>query len=367
MRIIGISAFNVDVPVKIPKKFAAKTYDALPSTVIKIETDTGLIGWSQVCPIGTIYEYEHAAGVRAAFEEMCPGLIGEDPTQIGVIWERMNALLLGSMYAKSAIDIACWDLMGKAYGKPTYQLIGGKLQEKARCYCDVAYGPADNVPEKIAEFRERGYTHFQIKVGRGGPLELDIARIRLAAENLRPGETFVVDANKSWKTHQALRVLRATEAIDFYIEQPCNTYEECLSIRRDVRQPMILDECIGDVRMLLRALRDDSFEGLGCKIVRMGGITGLCQVRDICAAAGKFMTCDDSWGSDLSVAATTHVATATPASVFFSTYISSDFSTLSYDPDAAVFKDGFIQPLDLPGLGVVPNESLFGRPLMQFS
>ena len=367
MKIARIQAFNVDIPLKLAKKFGARAYEAFASTVIRIETDGGIVGWSEVCPVGALYQPENTLSVRAALEEMGSGLVGEDPTQIGVIWQRMRAIMTGGDYTKAGIDIACWDIAGKAYGRPVYGLIGGKIQGRARCYCDIAYGPADEVRDKVSESRERGYKHFQVKVGRGGPLDVDVARIRLAGEGMLPGETLVVDANKSWKAHEALRVLHATEGIDFYVEQPCRSYEECLSLRPKVRQPMILDECMTDMSMVLRGLKDDAFEGLGCKIVRMGGITGLCLVRDVCTAAGKFITCDDAWGSDLSVAATTHVATATTPAAFFGTYVSSDFSQTHYDPEASRFDDGFIQARPVPGLGVEPRQGLLGEPLMEFA
>ncbi|NEI96469.1 enolase C-terminal domain-like protein [Rhizobium ruizarguesonis] len=182
--------------------------------------------------------------------------------------------------------------------------------------------------------------------------------MKLAGENIRERETLVVDANKFWKPHEARRVLNATADIDYYIEQPCSTYEECVSVSGSVKQPMILDESLLDPRFLLRALKDDAFEGFGCKITRVGGLTGMRAIRDLCGLAGKIITCDDAWGGDLSTAATTHISVATSPSVFFSTYVSTDFSTIDYDPGASKVVNGSIKPNGLPGLGVSPDESL---------
>jgi L-alanine-DL-glutamate epimerase-like enolase superfamily enzyme len=184
---------------------------------------------------------------------------------------------------------------------------------------------------------------------------------------MRKGETLVVDVNKSWTTHETLRILKKTEDVDFYIEQPCRTYEECLAIRPKVRQPMILDECMEDIGVLLRALTDNLFEGIGCKVSRVGGITGMRLIRDVCKASGKILTCDDSWGSQLPAAATTHIAMSTHPKTFFATYISSYFSHLCYDKKAPAVVNGFIWANDKPGLGVDPDISLLGEPVRTFT
>jgi len=367
MKIRRIDVHQVDIPLHEPKPYPNKVYDSFDNTVVRIETDSGLIGWGEVCPIGSTYQPEHALGFRAAIEEMAPGLIGQDPTQIGVINKRMNDWLMGGLNAKSAIDIACWDLAGKAYRKPVYQLIGGALQPKAKGYAAVELGDdIGKVDADMAKYRAKGYTHFQIK-SKTTNIELVVARLRRAHELRQPGDILVADANKAWRTHEALRILRATEDIDYYVEQPCLTYEECLSIRRQARQPMILDECLTDINVLLKGLADNAFEGIGCKITRVGGITGTCLIRDICSATGKVLTIDDMWGSDLSAAAQAHLAVSTPARTFLASYISTDFSDLRYDINAPSLEGGFITPNNKPGLGVEPDMSVLGESISSFS
>ena len=366
MKISRIDVFQLDIPLEKPKRYPNKVYESLDDTIVRLETDGGLVGWGEVCPIASTYQPEHALGVRAAIEEMAPGLLGEDPTQTDRITAVMNKWLMGGEYAKSAIDIACWDIVGKAYERPLYHLIGGRMQGPVRAYPEIEMGPVEVVERRIAQYRGEGFRHFQVKVGRGSNLDLDMARIRKAGECVRSGETLVVDANKAWKTHEALRVLRATENIDYYIEQPCLTYEECLAIRRQVRQPMILDECLSDIKVLLRGLADDCFEGIGCKVTRVGGITGMRLIRDVCTAAGKIMTVDDAWGVDLSAAAQAHLAVSTPASTFFATYVSTYFSKLRYDRSAPMVVDGFLDASDKPGLGVEPDMGILGDPVLSY-
>ena len=366
MKISRIDVFQLDIPLEKPKRYPNKTYDSLDDTIVRLETDSGIVGWGEVCPIASTYQPEHALGIRAALEELAPGLIGEDPTQTDRINATMNKWLMGGEYAKSAIDIACWDITGKAYDRPLYRLIGGRMQDRARAYPEIEMGPPENVETRISQYRSEGFSQFQVKVGRGSNLELDIARIRNAGTSIRPGETLVVDANKAWKTHEALRILRITEDVDFYIEQPCLTYAECLAIRRQVRQPMILDECMTDIGVLLQGLADNCFEGIGCKITRVGGVTGMRLIRDVCTAAGKFMTVDDAWGADLSAAAQAHMAVSTPAATFSATYVSSYFSDMHYDEEAPRVVDGFLDTNEKPGLGVEPDMAILGEPLRSY-
>jgi len=370
MKIRTIDLFQLDIPLKSPMIYPHKTYDSLDDTIVRITSDDGLVGWGEVCPLSSTYQAEHGAGVRAALAEMAPALIGEDPTQIGRVNETLNKLMLGQEYAKSAIDIACWDLTGKAYNRPVYHLIGGRMQSKARCYPAIGIA-GDNVLETVssemARYRAEGHTYFQLKVGRNSSMDLDIARIRAAGANLQKGETLVADVNKAWKVHEAVRILRATEDIDFYIEQPCQTYEECLEVRHRTRQPLILDESMTDIKVLLRGLADNCFDGIGCKITRVGGISAMKLIREVCQAAGKVMTVDDAWGADLSAAVQAHLSVATPSDTFLATYISTYFSDMRYDTNAPYPVDGFIAPSELPGLGVEPDMEILGEPVMTFA
>lgn len=366
MKIIRIDLYQVDIPIKEPKTFANGVYASFDDTIVRIETDTGLAGWGEVCPIATTYQPEHAAGVRAAIAEMAPGLLGKDPSHIGVINQTMNDWLMGSLNAKSAIDIACWDIAAKAVGKPLFELLGGPLQAKAKGYAAVELGALEQVIPDMEMYRAKGYRHFQIK-SKTNDLDMAIARLRHADQNRQPGEILVADANKAWQPHEALRVLRMTEDIDFYVEQPCLTYEECLSIRRQTRQPMILDECMTSPAMVLRGLSDNAFEGIGCKITRVGGITGTKLIRDMLALNGKTMTIDDMWGADLSAAAQTHLAVSTSPKTCLASYISTDFSELRYDLEAPSFANGYIAPNGKAGLGVEPDMSILGDPVQTFT
>src|SRR5207302_4567946 len=138
---------------------------ALPSTVVRITTDEGMAGWGEVCPLGSAYLPAFAEGARAALRELAPALLGLDPTNLGLINDRMDAALRGHGYAKSPIDIACWDLLGRAAGCPVSALLGGLRQASFPLYIAV---PLDSPKEMAAYARARraeGIHRFQLKNG----------------------------------------------------------------------------------------------------------------------------------------------------------------------------------------------------------
>ena len=163
---------------------------------------------------------------------------------------------------------------------------------------------------KVAGYRAEGYRRFQLKVG--GVPEVDIDRIRAVAAELQPGDRLIADANTGWLMHDALRVVRAVNDIDVYIEQPCRTYEECLTVRRHCNHPFVLDENIDGLDVLLRGHADRAMDVVNIKISKFGGLTKAKQVRDLCVALGVAMTIEDSWGGDVTTAAIAHLAHSTP-------------------------------------------------------
>src|SRR5687767_10770609 len=256
MKIARIFAHRVELPLRETtyKWSGGKSVTVFDSTIVGVETDTGLIGYGEVCPLGPIYLPAYAEGVRAGLRELAPHLLGEDPRQLAKLNRTMDAALKGHPYVKSGIDIACWDLLGQATGLPVCVLMGGRFGHSVRLYRAISQESPDAMAKRVAAYRSEGYTRFQLKVG--GDPDLDIERIRAVRAMLQPTDRLVADANTGWTQHEAMRVVRAVRDVDVYIEQPCLTYEECLSVRRHTDHPFVLDENIDGLDMLLRAHGD---------------------------------------------------------------------------------------------------------------
>lgn len=364
MKITRIRAYRVELPLREGsyKWSGGKSVTVFDSTIVGIETDTGHIGWGEVCPLGPFYLPAYAAGVRAGIAELGPHLLGEDPTQIAKLNRRMDAALLGHPYVKSGIDMACWDLLGKATGLPVCHLLGGRYGDDVPLYRAISQESPEVMAGKVAGYRAEGYRRFQLKVG--GDPDVDIARIRAVAAVLQPGDRLVADANTGWLQHEAMRVVRAVRDVDVCIEQPCKSYEECLAVRRNCDHPFVLDENVDSLEMLLRGRADGAMDAVNLKISKLGGLTKTKQVRDLCVLFGFAMTLEDSWGGDVVTAAIAHLAQSTPQEFIFSTTDFNSYVTVSTADGAPQRTNGRMSASTEPGLGIRPKMDVLGKPLV---
>jgi cis-L-3-hydroxyproline dehydratase len=363
MRITGISAYRVELPLHEGsyKWSGGNSVEVFDSTVAAIETDAGLTGYGEICPLGPAYLAAYAAGARTGIAEIAPHLLGLDPTQLQVINRRMDQALRGHPYAKSALDMACWDLLGKATGQPVAVLLGGRYGEDFPLYRAISQDTPAAMADSIALYRTQGYTKFQLKVG-GNP-DTDIARIHAAAAKLQTGDVLIADANTGWTQHQALRVADAVRNVDVYIEQPCLHYDECLAVRQHTNRPFVLDEVIDDVHMVLRGYADKAMDVINLKISKVGGLTRARQIRDLCVSLGIAMTIEDTWGGDITTAAIAHLAHSTPPEFLFSSTDFNSYLTVSIAADAPQRQDGRLAASTAPGLGIRPRMEVLGEPV----
>jgi L-alanine-DL-glutamate epimerase-like enolase superfamily enzyme len=365
MKITGIRAYQVDLPLREGRyRWSNNNFvDVFDSTVVAVDTDAGITGWGECCPLGSAYLPAYALGVRSGLAEIAPKVIGLDPRELGVLNRHMDAVLRGHPYIKSAIDVACWDILGKVAGLPVYQLLGGKAQEKIRLYRAISQIEPEAMAKNVAGYRAEGYTKFQLKVG--ADADSDIARIRACRAILEPGDILVADANTGWTMHEAARVVNAVRDLDVYIEQPSPTYEECLATRRRSSLPFVLDEVIGGAGDLMRGIADNAMDVINLKISKVGGLTKARLMRDICVTAGIPMTIEDTWGGDIVTASIAHLAQSTPEEFTFSATDFNSYGTKDIAAGAPKRVEGCMTASGAPGLGVEPIMAALGKPVLQ--
>jgi cis-L-3-hydroxyproline dehydratase len=365
MKIVRIFAHRVELPLTEGsyKWSGGKSVSVFDSTIIGVETDCGLLGYGEVCPLGPFYLPAYAEGVRAGIRELAPHLIGFDPRELWKLNHRMDAALKGHPYVKSGIDIACWDILGKVTGMPVCELMGGRFGENIRLYRAISQTPPDIMAANVAGYQAEGYSRFQLKVG--GDPDQDIERIHQVRAVLPSSNRLVADANTGWTQHEAMRVARAVKDLDVYIEQPCLNYEECLAVRRNTTHPFILDENIDSLDMLLRAKRDLAMDVVNLKISKLGGLTKTNQVRDLCVSMGIAMTLEDSWGGDITTAAIAHLAHSTPEEYRFTSTDFNSYVTISNATGAPQRENGFMKASELPGLGIEPQFEVLGPRVLE--
>ncbi len=364
MKITRILAYRVELPLHETtyKWSGGKSVTVFDSTIVRVETDAGLIGHGEVCPLGPFYLPAYAEGVRAGLRELGPHLLGEDPRQLARLNRTMDAALKGHPYVKSGIDIACWDILGQSAGMSVCELLGGRYADDVPLYRAISQEAPEAMAAKVAGYRAEGYQRFQLKVG--GDPDVDIARIQAVAAKLQPGDRLIADANTGWVQHEAVRVAKAVRDVDVYIEQPCLTYEECLAVRRHCDHPFVLDENIDGLDILMRARADGAMDVVNLKISKFGGLTKIKQARDLCISMGIGMTLEDSWGGDIATAAIAHLAQSTPPELLFTTTDFNSYVTVSTAEGAPQRVHGRMSASRAPGLGIQPRMQVLGAPLV---
>jgi cis-L-3-hydroxyproline dehydratase len=369
MKITGVTAYQVDLPLKEGSYnwSGGKSVSVFDSTVVRIDTDAGISGFGESCPLGPVYLPSYAAGVRAGLKELAPQLLGTDPTQLGPLNQLMDARLKGHPYVKTAVDMACWDILGHATDQPVCNLLGGRYGTDVTLYRAISRETPEAMAAKVAGYRAEGYARFQLKVGSGADIvsgaDVDIERIRAVSKMLKPGDRLVADANTGWLPHEAMRVIKAVRDVDVYIEQPCPSYEECLGVRRHCPHPFVLDEIINDIGTLVRAKADLAMDVVNLKISKFGGLTKTRLARDLCVELGIAMTLEDTWGGDITTAAIAHLAHSTPEEFRFTSTDFNSYVSVSIAEGAPARVNGRMSASTAPGLGVTPRAEVLGEPV----
>ena len=359
MKITGISLYKTPLPY-VGGSYGWGAGNAITTaiaSVVVIDTDAGLQGCGEFTPCGENYMVAHSEGVEALLRLVAPSLLGEDPRQVARIEALLDHLVQGHGYAKSPIDIACWDLLGQSCGQPLWMLMGGKLTDGAPMYRVAPQKATDETVAEMQRYREQGYRQFQIKVG--SDWSGDIERIRTGVSLLEPGEKAMADANQGWRVDNAIRVARATADLDYILEQPCRTYEECQQVRRVAQQPMKLDECITGMAAAQRVVADKGAEICCLKLSNLGGLSKARRVRDFLVENRLPVVSEDTWGGEITTAAVAHFAASTPEEYLQNTTDLMNYNTRSTGIGGAYARDGKLYAPDGPGLGVTPDfESL---------
>jgi L-alanine-DL-glutamate epimerase-like enolase superfamily enzyme len=343
-----------------------RTIDTLPSTVVRITTDDGVEGFGETCPLGPAYLPAHGEGARAALRELGPALLGLDPRETAAVGDRMDSALAGHGYAKSAVDVACWDVLGRSTGLPVCALLGGRRQDSFPLYIAVPLGPVDDMAAYVVARRAEGIHRFQLKLG-ADPHD-DAARVRAVLAATTDEDVVIADANGGWRLEDAIVTALLLDGLDrVFLEQPCPTLEECAGVRRLTTLPMVLDEVIVDAVTFLRAFRECPVQAVNLKVSKVGGLTRARQLRDLAETLGVSLTVEDTWGGDLVTAAVAHLAASVRPELLFTVSFMNDWTRehiAGYEPRS---RDGVGSAPDGPGLGVEVDVERLGEPLFSFA
>ena len=364
MKINRITVWQLDLPLHKPYWLSGGRlkFEQLDSTILRIDTNEGISGWGEGCPWGVTYLPAFGKGIRAGIEELAPLLIDQDPRQIDAINRVMDLALPGHPYVKSALDIACWDIAGKAAGIPVCELLGAREPEPIPIASSISTGTPQEMLDEVQHFRDIGYRVHSCKVGAN--VNLDIQRINLLAEHEREGEIIFYDVNRAWLPREAITVMNAISGINSWFEQPCETLDEIAQVRRQTSYPIGIDEGLHSFDDLIRIQREGIAEIVNIKLNRVGGLTKARRMRDFCLATGITMLIMDTGGTVISDTGVAHFAQTIPAPFCQGVWSCQEMVSVDPAPGQGVRNiGGYFNAPELPGLGVEPIESMLGEPV----
>ena len=368
MKITRISVYQIDLPLEHPYWLSAGRlkFETLDATLVKIETDAGLTGWGEGTPWGHTYIPAHGPGIRAGIETMAPFVPGLNPRRVLDVERAMDLALPGHLYAKSPIDMACWDIVGQAAGLPISDLMGGGSRTPRPIASSVGARTAEETRAVINRYRQRGYIAHSVKIG--GDVTRDISRIR-DVEDLRvPEDIILYDVNRGWTRQQALRVMSAVEDLNVMLEQPCETLDDIAAIFGKHASPVSVDESLVTLQDATRIARDGIAEIFGIKLNRVGGLTKAARMRDVALAHGIDMFVMATGGTVLADTEALHLAATIPDANCYAVWACQDMITVDIAAGRGPRNiDGHLHLPEAPGLGVHPDADILGDPVAVYT
>jgi len=340
---------------------AGKTCATVDTMVVRVDTDEGISGWGEVCAIPH-YLPAYAGGVAPAIAELEGVLLGANPLGAEALIRKCDAHLPDHRYAKSALDIAFWDITAKAAGMPLYQLLGGKLADVVPTYHSITCTDPRRMAEIASAAQADGISQFQVKVGADADWEADVARIKAVREAVGSGPVVYADWNSGATTYDAIRVGHAVKDLDIMLEQPCESLPAIAEVRRNTNLPMKVDESGHDLQSLLESHELGCMDVVALKLSKFGGLSALRRARDLCLHLNAMMVIEDTWGSDIATAAAVHLGLTVPPKYLLNVCDLSGYVSPHLAVDGPLRKNGELTIGDAPGLGITIDESVLGEP-----
>ena len=288
VKIVGLEAFPIEIPWKHPFKIATALYTTQPYVIIKVHTDLGVVGYGEACPC---YEFtgETIGTVMSILKErIFPSIRGEDTFNIEAMTSKMDEAAVGNASAKGAVDMAVYDIIGKTLNQPVYNLLGGRVRDKALYSGGASITTVEETVEACVKDVSKGIRELKIKVGED-PAR-DAEKIRKVREAVGPEVQIRVDANQGWKTpHRAIKAIKLMERCELQlVEQPILSWnlKGLGHIRKKVNVPIMLDESVHTSKDAVKAIEAEACDIINIKLMKSGGIYEALKINAIAEASG---------------------------------------------------------------------------------
>ena len=359
MKITAIDVGVVAVPLKGTYATAHGSLGVQRSVLARVRTDDGLVGWGNVDPTPGYSEMNVEEIVSTARESLGSALLGSDPLNITAALHRMDAQCPARNEARALLEMALFDLKGKALGVPVWSLLGGKLRDEVILNAWIGAVPPERAAAEAADWCRRGFRSAKIKIGRDFREDVD----RVAAVRGVVGQTMSlrVDANEGLDVESAIRLAKALARYEITLfEQPVPRADlhGLARIRRESPVPIMADESVRDARSLMEIIRLEAADLIKVKVMKQGGVCRTLQLVSIAEAAGLGVILGHGFGLWVSTLAELHVAAASLCILDGCEAVGPLKMASEVVKNPPNMEGGRVQIPDAPGLGVEPDEGL---------
>ena len=282
--------------------------------VVIVHTDADIDGLGEFNGTAN-WSGEIQAGARALIDQhFAPRLIGQDPRQIRACMARLDNVF-GNPFARAAVEMALFDILGKSLGAPLFQILGGPVRslELPVRFPIMPVGPAESA-EVARRMVAEGFRTIKLKVGHD-PLQRDLERVRLVREAIGPDVRLTIDANGGWSVNEAIRAAHALEEFDLaFVEQPVHRLDldGLAYVRRQTRLPVMADEAVFTPHDALACIQKGAADIISVYPGKNGGILNTLAIVSMAAAAGVSCAIGSNVEWDIASAAMAHLAAALP-------------------------------------------------------
>ena len=317
MKITHVETYPVRIPLKPERRMvsALGRHEVSEYLLVRLGTDAGSRGWARPrsCRAGAVRRCGARRPSSSASWRRC--VVGCDPADTREIDRRMDQACADNWFAKAAIEMACWDIQGRAVGKPVYELLGGACRPLAirSRFSLGAYEPEPAV-ERVRKLVAAGFTTIKVKVG--GEPERDIARVRAVRAAAGPDVALVIDANCGWDADTAIATIRALDDCRLsLVEQPTpdGDYAGMARVRRETTPPVMADDICFNMAHARELVRNECCDVISVYPGKNGGIGKARAIAEFAAANGLSATIGSNLEWDIASAAMAHLVVACPA------------------------------------------------------
>jgi o-succinylbenzoate synthase len=309
-----IEPIAVSLPMTKPMKMAGVLIKAADNVLVRVELAGGQVGWGEAASAHSMTG-ETVESMMAAIRHMAPTLLEMDAADIAAVSTRMDQLMYYNQSAKSAVEMALHDALGKALGKPVYELLGGKKRSRVPVLWLLGTGSIEgDIAEALAK-KAAGFVAFKVKVGVGDPAD-DALRTRKVCEALGKGLLISSDANQGYSLEQALTYVKAVDGsgLDFF-EQPISGHniEGMTRLAAATKIPIGFDEGLHSIEDLMLHHERKAARGCSLKTIKLGGLKGVMHAAELCEKLGMQvnLACKVA-ESGIAAASLMHIAAAVP-------------------------------------------------------